>query len=415
MEQHGSKKLWNKDFFLLVIVGQAVSLFGNTIIRFALPLYILEITGSAALFGMISALSFLPMIIMSPLGGIIADRVNKKWVVVVLDFATGVLMLIYIGVSNFMPIVPVTVVMLMALFAIQGMLTPTVQASVPQLVASDKLLSANAIVNLVTSLAGMIGPIIGGILFANFGLSPILYVGSICFAFSAVIEMFINIPHVKQKSSGGMFRIIKDDMYSSLRFITKDKPFLAKSVMIIFCFNVMLSSMLLIGLPVLITQNLGMDSSMLGVTQSTLMAGGLVGGILAGVFGGKLHIQKIHWLLLICALSIVPMGLAFFLGASDFVTYIIITATIPITMCAATLFSILIMSFVQSQAPVEIIGKIMSFIMALSLSAQPIGQLLYGMLFEYFFYSPWIVIAISTLLSSIIAIYSRKQFREIEI
>jgi len=79
-------KLWNRDFLLLIFVGQVTSLFGNAILRFALPLYILELTESPALFGMVSALSFLPMVIMSPIGGIIADRVNKKWVIVVLDF-----------------------------------------------------------------------------------------------------------------------------------------------------------------------------------------------------------------------------------------------------------------------------------------------------------------------------------------
>ena len=156
----------NKDFLLLIFVGQVTSLFGNAILRFALPLYILELTESPALFGMVSALSFLPMVIMSPLGGIIADRVNKKWVIVVLDFITSGFILLYIGLSGFMSIIPITVAMLMILFAIQGMYTPAVQSSVPLLVPMDKLVPANAAVNLVTSLSGMIGPVIGGILFA---------------------------------------------------------------------------------------------------------------------------------------------------------------------------------------------------------------------------------------------------------
>ena len=71
----GSGKLFHKDF-TLVVLGQIISLFGNAILRFALPLYILELSGSAALFGAVSAMSFLPMIIMSPIGGMIADRMN---------------------------------------------------------------------------------------------------------------------------------------------------------------------------------------------------------------------------------------------------------------------------------------------------------------------------------------------------
>ena len=403
-------KLWNRDFLLLIFVGQVTSLFGNAILRFALPLYILELTESPALFGMVSALSFLPMVIMSPLGGIIADRVNKKWVIVVLDFITTGFILLYIGLSGFMSIIPITVAMLMVLFAIQGMYTPAVQSSVPLLVPADKLVPANAVVNLVTSLSGMIGPIIGGILFAGFGLTPILYVGVVSFALAAIFEIFIRVPHVKQETSGNVLSTVKNDMAIGLSFVIKENPILAKSVIIIFFFNIALSSMILIGLPVLITQNLQMDESMLGITQGALMVGGLLGGILAGIVGKKISIQKLYQLLLICSLSIAPVGVAFFLGLSDIVTYLVLTATVPVTMASATLFSVLLMSFVQSQTPIEKIGKVMSFVLALSLCAQPIGQLMYGMLFEHFFEIPWVVIGVSVVASGFIALYSRKEF-----
>ena len=407
------KKLWNKDFLLLIFAGQVTSLFGNAILRFALPLYILQLTESPALFGMVSALSFLPMVIMSPLGGIIADRVNKKWVVVVLDFVTTVFILLYILASGLLSVVPVTVAMLMILFAIQGMYTPAVQSSVPLLVPAEKLVPANAAVNLVTSLSGMIGPVIGGILFAGFGLSPILYVSGVCFTIAAVFELFIRIQHIKQKPSGNVLEIIKNDMYEGLQFIIKEKPILAKSVIVIFFFNIALSSMILIGLPVLVTQTLKMNGSMLGITQGALMVGGLVGGISAGVFGKRLPIQKIYWLLLICSISIIPMGIAFYSVMSNLLIYVIITVTVPVTMASATLFSVLLMSYIQSQTPVEMIGKVMSFILALSLCAQPIGQLIYGMLFERFFEIPWAVISASALASCSIAMYSRKRFNVI--
>jgi len=80
-------KLFHKDFNL-VVIGQIISLFGNAILRFALPLYILQESGSAALFGLVSACAFIPMIVLSPIGGTIADRVNKQRIMVVLDFFT---------------------------------------------------------------------------------------------------------------------------------------------------------------------------------------------------------------------------------------------------------------------------------------------------------------------------------------
>jgi len=60
---------FSKDF-ILVVIGQVVSIFGNQIVRFALPLYLLNKTGSPALFGTILAISFIPMILLFPVGGI---------------------------------------------------------------------------------------------------------------------------------------------------------------------------------------------------------------------------------------------------------------------------------------------------------------------------------------------------------
>ena len=80
-------KLFHKNFSLL-IAGQASSLFGNCILDFALSMYVLEITGSATIFASFLAVAMLPTIFLSPLGGVIADRANKRNIMVILDFTT---------------------------------------------------------------------------------------------------------------------------------------------------------------------------------------------------------------------------------------------------------------------------------------------------------------------------------------
>lgn len=77
------------------MIGQIISLFGNAVIRFALPLHLLTVTQSPSLLGIVSGLSFLPLVIMSPVGGLIADRVNKRNIMVVLDFFTAGLVLAF--------------------------------------------------------------------------------------------------------------------------------------------------------------------------------------------------------------------------------------------------------------------------------------------------------------------------------
>ena len=82
------RTLWTRNFILLVL-GQASSLFGNLILRLALSMYLLEVTGSAAVFAGILSAAALPTIILSPLGGVLADRVDRRRLMVLLDAQIG--------------------------------------------------------------------------------------------------------------------------------------------------------------------------------------------------------------------------------------------------------------------------------------------------------------------------------------
>ena len=129
-------KLFRRDF-TLVVIGQIISLFGNAILRFALPLYLLRETGSSTLFGVVTACSFAPMVILSMVGGVLADRVNKRDIMVGLDFSTAaIIMLFYFSLGK-IPTVPLFIVVLMLLYGISGTYQPSVQASVPLLVSCE--------------------------------------------------------------------------------------------------------------------------------------------------------------------------------------------------------------------------------------------------------------------------------------
>uniref|UniRef100_UPI003260F8BD MFS transporter n=1 Tax=Clostridium sp. NkU-1 TaxID=1095009 RepID=UPI003260F8BD len=179
-------------------IGQIISLFGNQILRYALPLYLLNQTGSSVLFGTILACSFIPMIILFPIGGIIADRVNKRNIMVILDFATAMLIFLFCLLVGKIDVIPLMTITMIILYGIQGAYQPAVKASVPVLVDGENIMQANSIVDLISSLAGMVGPVIGGILFSIVGLAPILYVSIGCFFVAAVMEIFIHIPFEKK-------------------------------------------------------------------------------------------------------------------------------------------------------------------------------------------------------------------------
>jgi MFS family permease len=214
-------KLWNRDFSLLII-GQIISIFGNMILTFALPLYILYISNSPALFGLVLGVSNIPLLLMSPVGGIIADRFRKQRIMFWLDATTTAIIVAYIIASGFLlAVIPIVIVKLMALNSIQAIYMPAVQAGVPALVPEEKLVTANSVVQLVNSFSAMAGMAIAGMLFARFGIMPILVVSAVCFAITAVMDLLIRIPFKKQEATGGMFKIVKPQRAAKVRFAYK--------------------------------------------------------------------------------------------------------------------------------------------------------------------------------------------------
>ena len=218
-----NQKLFSKDF-TLVVIGQIISLFGNATIRFALPLYLLNLTGSSALYGTVTACAFIPAILLSPAGGIVADRVNKRNIMVILDFFTAAVVMTFSLFMNGENLVLLLTVTLMLLYGIAGAYQPSVQASVPALVSRDNFMAANSVINTVSSFASLMGPVLGGVLYSAYGLKPVLRVCMACFFMSAVMEIFIKIPFQKQASDGGILKTARNDFAQSVHFIRREKP-----------------------------------------------------------------------------------------------------------------------------------------------------------------------------------------------
>lgn len=412
-----SKKLFNRDF-TMVVIGQIISLFGNAIIRFALPLYLLNQTGSAALFGIVSACSFIPMIILSPIGGIFADRVNKRNIMVFLDFGTAALMTVFTLLFGHVDATFLILVTLVILYAIAGAYQPSVQASIPVLSSEANLMPANAVINLVSSLAGLIGPVIGGALYGFYGLTPLLYIGIACFFASAVMEIFIHIPFQKIPAENSVLATVKNDLKESFHFIIKEQPALAKGVWVVAAINLVLSAFMIIGLPVIITQVLGFPeqqgNQLYGYSQGAIAAGSLLGGLLSGVLAKKLKVRDAYKLLLISALSLVPMCLSLVVTMPAMTSYLIILVCSFLMMIAASIFNIVMLSYVQRVTPTHLIGKIISCVMAISMCASPLGQAMYGWLFQILKGHEYVILLAGTVGSIILTLYSRQSFHAVE-
>ena len=409
-----SQKLFSKDF-TLVVIGQIISLFGNATIRFALPLYLLNLTGSSALYGMVTACAFIPAILLSPIGGIVADRVNKKNIMVILDFFTAAVILAFSLLMNEMNLIILLTVTLMLLYGIAGAYQPSVQASIPALVGQDHFMAANSIINTISSFASLIGPVLGGVLYSAYGLESVLWVCMACFIVSAVMETFIKIPFQKQASNGSILKTARTDFAENIRFIRKDKPVIGKGVLVICGINLFLSAMIIVALPYLVTEVLNIEASqanrLYGFAEGILAAGGLTGGIAAGIFANKLSICKSGNLIIACAVCVFPVSAALMLFSSGMINYIVLTVCCFVIMVFSTIFTVQMMSFIQTETPQNLIGKVIAVILTVSMCAQPLGNALYGVLFEICKGREYTVVLFSGVVSLVIAISTRNIFK----
>lgn len=413
-----NQKLFSKDF-TLVVIGQIISLFGNAAIRFALPLYLLNLTGSSALYGTVTACALIPTILLSPVGGIAADRVNKRNVMVILDFFTAAVILTFSLLMDKVNLIALLTVTLMLLYGIAGAYQPSVQASIPVLADQEHLMAANSIINTISSFSSLMGPVLGGILYSAYGLEPVLWVCMVCFSLSAVMEIFIQIPFQKQDSGGGIFKTVGMDFAESIRFIRKENPVIGKVLLVVCGINLFLSAMVNVALPYLVTEVLDLGASqanrLYGFAEGALASGGLLGGICAGVFAEKLEIYKAGRLLVICAACVFPAGTVLIFCASGMINYMVLTVCCFGIMVFATIFTVQIMSFIQAETPQNLIGKVIAVILTVSMCAQPLGNALYGILFEICNGFEYAVVLFSGVVSLLIAARAGNLFKRFSV
>ena len=408
---------FSKDF-ILVAIGRIVSAFGNQILRYALPLYLLIQTGSSALFGSIMAVSFIPMILLFPVGGIIADRLNKRNIMLVMDLCTAILISLFCLFSEKVEVVPLLAITMIILYGLDGADRPAVKASIPALIDEKHIMRANSMIDMVDSTASMAGPVIGGILLAAFGLMPILYISIGCFFASVILDVFIHIPFEKRAIDGNIVATGIRDLKESFRFMLKEQPVLWKISLVFAASNLLLTSLLLIGLPVIITQRLGFTpdtaNRLYGYAQGVFAAGAILGGFLAGVLSGKLKSRVGPALLTGCSLCVIVGGVALQLLTAAMATYIVLIISCGLLLTVHTVFQIQMMTYLQILTPKDLVGKVISCFMCVVMCTMPLGQVIYGFAFEHMGKTPYVLFYATGLTMVWISVLTRSVFYGID-
>lgn len=398
------EKLFNRNFTLLLL-GQVFSLIGNYTLKFALSMYVLERTGSAAIFAGLLAVATMPQVLLAPIGGLLADRLNRRNMMVALDALSGTaVFLTFLGsgglhetggfhvMSQEGPSLLLIGILQVVLGILGAFESPTVQACVPQMQTGENLLKGNAAVSQIQAVAGLVTPFLGSLFYTAFGIRPVLAVCAACFFLTALLECFIRLSHQKRPGGQKIRQILRQDLGESKDFLLKKRPEVFRLLLLAALASFFVVGTAVVGLPFLVRNVLGLSANHYGAAES-LMGGASVAGALAvGMLAGRLREKGLQSLLIAVGAVLIPAGAAFLLPLSTGVRYLILLVCFCIAQAVCSMFSILALSMIQESTPEHLTGKIMACVIALSTCAQPVGQVVYGLLFDLSAGSTWLVL-----------------------
>lgn len=408
----------NKNI-LYLILGQVISVFGGAILRFALSLYVLDKTGRADIFATILAISSIP-VLFAPIGGAIADRFDRRLLMVLMDITNAVLAVVLFFILGLTDSIAMIGLLLFLLSIVGSFDTPVVTASIPLLVKKDQLEQINGLVNAVLSMSNVVAPIIGGILYSILGAQKLIVGSAVFFILAAIIESFLRIPFEKRPMESGVLSTLTADLKDGFREVRNNR-IIFNSILIAALINFTLAAFFIVGVPVVLRVVLQASDTIYGIGLSVISLSTILGAIFTGVFTKKLRINNLYKLFTLSGLLLILMNVGLMFAGSPmgntigFIAFII--TGIPIGMIMS-LISIYLISMVQRITPKENIGKIMATIMAVSQCAVPVGQIIIGFLFKttttnVFFQV--MIVAVSVLLVSGLCWYLFKNSTDDEI
>ena len=191
-------KKW-KSQFIIVALGQAVSILGSHGVQFALIWWLAEKTSSPLMLGISGIVAYLPMSLFSPIAGIVADRYNRKFISIFSDMMMGMIALIYAVLLFFFDLPVWTVFVMLCVRGIGSTFQqPAIQSIIPQLVPKDQLVKTNGWMQLLNSGSFLLGPVIGASLYAIFPMSVVLMSDVVGAILASVALAVVKIPKLKK-------------------------------------------------------------------------------------------------------------------------------------------------------------------------------------------------------------------------
>lgn len=270
--------------FLIIWIGQLISLLGSGLTSFALGVWIFQETGQATPFAMTVLIGTIPRMLLMPLAGSLADRWNRRLMMILSDTGSalvtlGIAVVVLTGELEVWHIFTASFI-----YSIFGAFQePAYRASVVMLVPKKDLARANGMAQSSEAVQMLVAPLLAGFLFVSIGLQGIILIDFFTFFFALGSLLIVRIPQPElAPEPEGKKSSVLSDMGFGWRYL-RERPGLLYIVLYAALVNFLLNfSSVLIGPLVLSFET----AEVYGVINVVMGAGMLVGSIFIGAWGG---------------------------------------------------------------------------------------------------------------------------------
>lgn len=364
--------------------GQAISIFATVAASFAAIWYITENTSSAVWLSLASIAALLPVALLSPFGGVAADRYNRKHLVILADGSAGFfsLVLALVVMSGHLS-VPLMLLLLAVRTGGQAFHGPAMTALMPHLVPKRHLMRINSMDQSITSLSTIVGPALGILLYTYVGLHGVMLLDAVCAAIACLCLATVKVKANTSPSNdhGSVFAELKE----GATFIYKDKGL--RSLMLLIMFTMLLFMPVASLDPLMVYEHFKGDGFQASLVEAVFGIGLLLGSAVILVWGGgSKHIPLIIVSGIVLGLALAACG---FLQSDQFHLFAVL---VGIAAAAIGCYNAPIMPILQNKAPDEKFGRVMGIFLAGSSLAAPIGLSFSGFIAEAIGITTWFIV-----------------------
>lgn len=366
--------------FIFLWQGQLVSQLGNQAFLIATTYFTLEATGSTTLVGAVMMASMVPLALLGPFGGTVADRHSRRTILIVSDLlralAVGGLALFLLWRPHVTTGHIVLFIVVAALGGIMAALfTPALQAIIPDLVQNERLASANSVSQLSSQATILIGQVLGGVLYLRLGAAGLLLLDALSFGYAALATSFIPTDRRPAERSVGLWPAVRRyvvETQEGIAYVRRRRGMIA--VLVVFAGVNFLFMPVFVLLPLYVRTVLGGGPDWYGFLLAGSGAGAFCGAGLAGILLTKVRAKAV-----LVGACVGGIGCGVLALAATSAASVALAAFAAIGVLSSVINVSVITAF-QSAVPTEVRGRVMSLVVAVSTAAVPIGLGLGGVM-----------------------------------